>query len=331
MDKSADSAIYDEFKDHIDQVTESDGTKVLQTRLLKLSVSDDDKEYSYAAIGRELFESGQFQKSLAPLKKVLIINPLNEDAQLNLAKALFKLEKEDEAFSAIKKALSLRPESCGLHSFLVEKLEEKDRLADLESVSKEIIEMIDDQKSTPVFYRASGMALLEQDRLPQALVTYRKGTKDDTQLTYENHYDYGCLLYYSGLFEEALVQFEHAKSLNPDSKSTVNYIALLNYCVGRVEKAKEEFEHILQSGLEINTTQANLYLVLAHIDENSEATQQYRDSLKQFITPEGSHIRLRLVEQLELTQGILERDDIDEKTKEFNEKKLKAINFVLSA
>lgn len=325
------SADYDELQDHLDEVTLSDGRKILQSRILKLPLYDDDREFTYQAMGRELLESGEFQKSISTLKKVIIINPHNCEAQVHLAKALFKLEKEDEAFSSIKKALSLNPEYHTLHQLLIEKLEEKHRLKDLESLSKEIVEMIGNPESVPVFYFTNAMALLDCDKSAQALVTYRKGMESDPPMKCEDHFNYGLVLYYEGLFEDAIVQFEHAQSLRPDSSYTLNYIALQNYCLGRVQKAKEEYDYIMQNGKEMNLTQSNVLLVLAHLDEDDEAIHQYRDHLKPFITQEGSHLKKNYHEQLKITQKILEREDIDEKTREFNTKKLKAINFALSA
>ena len=329
MDKYVDYEIYYELCEQlVDEATLSYRRKVLPTRMLRLSLPDRDT--TYQTIGEELLKSGQFHKSIFPLKRVTIMDPHNNTAQIDLARALFGLEKENEAFSSIKKALSLNPKAECLHNLLITELEERDRLQDHESFSKEIINMVEDPEYIPAFYFASAEALVCRDMNALALEVYRKAMEADPPMRYDQHYHYGLALHHESLFEEAIAQFEHAKKLNPNVRHTWNSLAYMNYCLGRVQKAREEFEEIIWYGLEINVTYSNFLLVLHHLDKDEGLINQCKDWLEPYLVSYG-YAMLRIYNrELRITQALLGRDDIDEKMREFNTKKLKAINFVLS-
>ena len=149
-------------------------------------------------------------------------------------------------------------------------------------------------------------------------------------MTYGRHYDYGVALYYEGYFEEALFHFEHARNLNPESNHALNNIAHLNYCLGRVQKAREEYEYIIENKLQTTLTYANFLLVMYHLDTDEEGIEQYKGTLEPYILSNGSMLSKLLKEQLKITQVLLEKVDLDEKTREFNQKKIESINLVLS-
>ena len=222
MDKDEDYGIYD--GQFLNEANSSPKRKILQTRILKLSLYESDSVYG--RIGAELLRSGQFQKSVTWLKRATIVRPYDTDALINLATAFFKLEKEDEAFSFIKKELS---EGSNLHRFLIEALEEKNKLQDLESFSKEIVDTIEDPESIPYFYYYIAEALVHHDKYPEALVNFQKAFENNSSMRQYHHEEYGLALYHEGFFEEALIQFEHVRSLNPtiESPSIILLISLI--------------------------------------------------------------------------------------------------------
>jgi len=283
-------------------------------------------------IGEEFLKSGQPQKSILPFKKATILNPYSFSAQSDLAEALLSLDKENEAFSSIKKGLSFNPSDLNLHKFLIRTLERKQRLEDIGSFSEEIADMIENPNSIPNFYFASAEALVHCEKFSQALLMYKKAFMENgPPVAYNQHYHYGLALYHEGRFEEALVQFGRVKELNPNVKQAWNSTAHINYCLGRVQKAKEEFEYIIQNGLEINSTHSNFLLVLLHLGESEEMINQSKERLGQLIASyRFSNFQSLYQKELKITKTILQRDDIDEKTREFNMKKLEGINFLLS-
>ena len=144
------------------------------------------------------------------------------------------------------------------------------------------------------------------------------------------HESYGLALYHEGLFGGSIVQFEHAWRLNSTEKLTFNNIVHLNYCLGRVEKALEGFEEIFKNGLEAHYTYSNYILVLYHLEKDEEMINKYKELLQPFIQSHRNALLKIYQEELRITQAILEKDGIDGKTKEFNQKELKGINLVLS-
>ncbi len=104
----------------------------------------------------------------------------------------------------------------------------------------------------------------------------------------------------------------------------------VNYCIGRVEEALEGFEYIIENELKSVSTYANFILVLLHLDQDEEVITQYKDLLQLDINIYRGELRNRYNEELRVTQVVLQKEDLDEKTKDFNAKKLKGINTLLS-
>ncbi len=329
MDKEIDDQLYyDSYREFNSEVSLSPQRRVILTRILKLDASRPD--FAYHVNGEELRGLGQFQKSIIAFKRATIIDPENYAAQENLTNTLFKLEKEDEAFYSIKKALSLDPASHRLHRFLIETLGNKHRLEDLESFLKEILDMTTDPKSIPIFYYASAQALFSYQKYPQALVMYKKAIENYLSMGYGEYIRYGITFYHKGLFEEAIIQFEHTLESVPNDKVALNHIAHVNYCLGKVEKAREEFEFIIDNGLETHVTYSHFLLVLYHLGEDEEIINQYKNRLEPSVFPCGIRVSGMYHDLLKVTQKALERDDVDENMKEFHRKKQEGINLVMS-
>lgn len=66
------------------------------------------------------------------------------------------------------------------------------------------------------------------------------------------------------------------------------------------------------------------------MEKDEEVINRYRDILQQNYTGDGPMLRSMYEEAHRITWVILENDYIDEETREFNTKKIEAINFVLS-
>lgn len=330
MDPKRDERFYNSVLQRRSNSNESQSSKkrVVLTRIIKLSPSENHAVYKNLA--EEMQNTGELHKSSFALKKAIIIDPSCDKTQMKSANTLFRLEKENQAYSHIKKALSLSPESQILHTFLIEKLEEKHRLEDLESFLKEIIDMIPNPKSIPLLYFNSAGALLNCGQSSQAVSMYRKAIESDLPMGYTEHYNYGTALYYQGLFDDAMLQFEHAKRHNPDDIYALNNIAHVHYCLGRVQKARKEFEFLVQNGLETYLTRSSFLLVLCHLDEDEKIINKYKKSLEPSIVLLNDELIKIYNDQAKITQKILERENIDEETRKFNNKKLVGINFLLS-
>ena len=301
--------------------------KTLYTRILKLSPAEN--YYAYAEIGRIFFESGQLQKSLVQLKKAISINPDSSFAQIYLAKVFFKLEKENEAFSGLKKALCFDPWDSRAHNFVIKTFLEREKLESIDSFYQEIAETLNDLKFVAKLYYGSAQALVASDEYSKALEMYKKAFETD-QMSSGEHFEYGMALYHEGFFEEAIAQFEHVKRLDPTNNVAFNNAAHLQYCLGSLQKAFEEYEHIIENGLLTVGTYSNFILVLFHMDKDEDVINHYRDIFQQNLGDTVPTLKWMYEEALRIIQVKLEKDDIDEETRNFNTKKIKGINLVLS-
>jgi len=296
-------------------------------------------------IGQELHREGQLQKSVLPLKKATIINPQNESAQLDLAKTLFELKKDKEALSCMKENLSSNPESSSFHELLVQIFEKKHRLGDFESFSNEIVDMIANPKSITSFYFASAKAWLDCGNSAQALLVCRKVIKNDPPMGDRWRILYGEVLQREGLYEEALLQFEQVKKRSRSNgdwdylflvekyqEQARNSVLYMTYCLGGVHTAKAEFRKIVGRGtlLEAGLAGWNYLLMLCHIEDEIRINSCKKYEFEGYFPISDGEEWIRFYEQeIKTTQKILENRDLDEFTRKFNVKKLKALNVFL--
>ncbi len=329
MDKNLDYEIYYEsHRQLFNQGYLLPQRKTLLTRIVKLSAARSKD--LYIEIGNMSFKSGQFQKALVQLKRAAIINPINYWAHFGLAEAYLRFEKENEAFSSLRMALCLSPTGIPMYQRqVIEILKERGKFDDLESFYQETVNMLPDTRSVGDLYHGGAGALVTLNEYPKAFEMYRKALETD-QIKSHYHSDYALALYDKGLFEEAIVQFEHAEKLDPGNKFFLNNRVFLNYCLGRPQKAFEELEDIIANGLLTSGTYPNFILVLYHLDKDEEMINNYRDIFRQNIGEDGLALQSMYEEAFGITQKILEREDIDEETREFNTKKMKGLNLVLS-
>jgi len=326
MDKGLDFRRYDELEYRTSHL----GRKhVLHSRILNLSSTKGPT--AYHRIGLALTKLGQSEKSLAQFKRATIIHPHNARAHVDLIKALLHLKREKEAFSSMHRGFCISHDNYYLHRFIITTFEKQGRVEDLESFYQETESMMTDKKLIPGLFYQCAQVLVSLNQYSQALISYKKAieTSPVEGPRYLYHYHYAVALYHEGLFEEALVQFEHAWRLNPGKNLTKNNIAFLHYCLGRAEKALEEFEYIIQNGLELCVTYSNLLLIQYHLDKDEETINKAKDLLQPHIQPNRPML-IRIYEE-ELTQTELRlQSEIGEKAREFETKKLQGINMVLS-
>ncbi len=325
MNKHLERRIYHEADDRLaDEPNPWPKRKVLHSRILKLS-----GDSLYKSIGMALLESGQFQKSLIPLKRVTITRPKDADAQVKLAQAFFKLKRDKEAFSCLQKALCIYPISSQIQETVIWELQKRGRLDDLSSFYHDIANILADKKSISSLYFTCAEILAHKHHFSPAFEMYQKAIEADP-IQSHYHYQYAMGLYHESLFEEAIVQFEHAKRLCPENNLAFNNIAHIKYCLGRLEEAYEDFEYIIANGLVSAGTYSNFILVLYHLDKDEEVIEKYKELLLSDLANTDFILRGMYQEALRITVAILEKDDIDEKMREFNTKKIKALNLVLS-
>ena len=326
MDKDFDFQTYETL---VGQASQIHIKQVLHTRILKLSSAESPT--SYEKIGLELGKSKQFGKSLTLLKRATIIDPDSTRAHLKIIKTFFSLKKENEAFSSMERALCLSPTNYSLHSFIIRTFQERDKLKDLEPFYQEVADMITDKKLLPSLFYQCAQALVGINQYSHSLFGYKKAIETCIveEPGYLHHFQYAGALYYEGFLEEALIHSVHAWRLNPYKNLAKNNIAFLNYCLGRVQKALEEFEFIIDNGLEIYATYSNFLVVLYHLDKDEETINKYKGLLQPYIQPHYQELSEIYNEELRQTDVRLQ-GEIDEETREFYLKKLKGLNFVVS-
>mgnify|MGYP003577650110 CR=1 FL=1 len=325
MDKNKDLKIYSDLDRRLRfQDSSPEEIKLVHSRILKFSKTRVD--VSYTIIGKLLHGSGEFQKSLLPLKKATIINPENAIAQICLANSFLNLRKEDKCFFTIKKALSVSPRESPLHSLILKILKDRNQFQDLSVFYQETASMMKNKRNIIDLYFRSAEILENIKMVPQALEQYKKANETNA-MRFDHYVQYGNVLVRHGLCEEAIVQFEHVLKLNPMNELAMNNIASLHYELGRIEKAFEVLEEIIKNCLQTNMTYLNLLLVLECLNKDEEVIKKYKDRAQHYIQRNREEMQLQYKVELMRTEGKLE-SGIDEKAREFYVKKLKALNVI---
>lgn len=148
MNKKLDERIYYEVDSQSsNELNRLPQRKVLHSRILKLSGQNQ-----YKVMGIALFESGQVQASLIPLKRATVIRPQDVEAQIHLAQAFIKLEKENEAFLCLQKALCSSPNNFQLHAAVIRTLYGQGKLEKLGGFYEETAKMLIDKRFLPGLY-----------------------------------------------------------------------------------------------------------------------------------------------------------------------------------
>ncbi len=332
MDKHTDLRIYDTLSDH--PSVKNDvlrRRKVLQSRILKLSPDD---HLSYGKLGKMLASWGHTQQSIFPLRKAIIISPYKFKTKLVLLDALLKLKKYDEFFSLIKEDISF---TCGdqeFHVLLIKTLQKLRRLHEIETIYQEIANMIKNPDSVSFLYFTSAEILTHWNHFAPAIANYKKAFEINTDpLLPDKYYSkYGLVLLREGCLEEALIQFEHVLKIFPNNRLSLNNIAYCHYCLGKVKKALEEYEYIIKNKLQGFGTYSGMILVLLHLGKDEKAIEKYNKQLQTiqcYLEERNSRLEIYKSE-LKKTEVLLQRSDIDKKTREFNEKKQRGLNKVLA-
>ena len=299
--------------------------KVQRTRMLKLRANESS--WFYKKIGIDLLESGYPQKAAIYLKKAFIIQPQDYEISLNLAQALLDIQKEKECFSCLKKALSFSPTSDGmiyLHGLLIKTLEERDRSEEIESFYQEIADQLADPTDLPFFYFESAKILTLCDIYPLALQYFKKAIESHPH--HDFYFEYARALHHEGEYEEAITQLEHSCKLSPENKTTRSYIAFLHYCLGRATKAFEELKEI-----EFREKYGHLLLLLYHFQKDEEKINKFKNTARHYLQRNNIFLRAMYSDEVRLTEKILKRGNLGENSRKFEEKKLKALNMVLSS
>lgn len=229
----------------------------------------------------------------------------NAVAESNLANALFKLGRADEAIGHFQAALEIKPDYGDAHNGLGFVLLEKGRFEEAIGHFQSALQV------TPVSAAANnnlGMAYLQLGRAPEAIPHLELALKSSPNSS-ETHNNLGFALLQTGHVEAALAHYQRALDINPDYAGACNNLAWVLATSPRddirdgtraVGLARRAMQLSAANNLIILRTMAAAY---AEAGMFSEATQTLRYSLALPAAQRSPAVAVTLRREIDLYQS----------------------------
>jgi spermidine synthase len=215
-------------------------------------------------------------QSIEHYRNAIRYNVSHVTAYINLAEALNRIGKTEEAIAHSKTAIKLNPDFSQAHFNLGNALVKKGNNSEAISRYKRAIEL------NPDFAQAHsnlGTALFKEQKFEEAIEYYKIAVNLNPEYVVA-HNNLGLALYNSQMTEQAITQYEKAIELKPDYAYAYNNLgtALL-----RNQKTKDAIKYFeMAVRLKPNYANAHNNLGVAFLSEqkNKEATSHFRTAIK---------------------------------------------------
>ncbi len=260
-------------------------------------------------------QAGIYRDEVAFFSHIVSLNPDGRDAYMNLAHALIKQKRPEEALSAARLAVEKNPKSTDAYSNVGLALVHLLRFAEAEEVLRRGLELRPRHRNASVNLAE---ALRRQKRYEAAVEVYLEVVGRHPGFA-NAHAGLGDALFHLGRYEEARSHLSKALSLAPDAHFAATLHSILGQTLRRLGRIEAAEEHLLRS-LKLDPTVSASLLGLASLraqQERFEEADKYferarklnpRDPATLQNTAESLRKRGRNDEALELYRAVLEID-----------------------
>ena len=176
------------------------------------SVAGEDRIVALVNEGNKLLGQKKYAEAADQFAQALAIEPGDEDLHYNLAIALAKLGRTEEAKKEYTAALEIFPEYAEAHNNLGNQLMNENKLDEAIEHFREAIKVRPDDAS---FHNNLGTAFGRRRKLPEALAEFREAVRLKPDYV-EARVNLGNACLTAGQVDEAIVQLNEALRLQPD-------------------------------------------------------------------------------------------------------------------
>lgn len=186
-------------------------------------------------------QSGDFENALTLYQQGALLDPNNADIQLNMGDLLRKLEKNDDAVSALKKAQQLRPNHLTTMNNLAIALQQ---VGDFENAEKYFGEITKSQPENATAFANLGSLLHKRGRYEEAIASIQRALSIDPRHV-------GALVSLAsplislGQLHEAEATLEIARSIAPQNPVLLINLGRLQHEKGQLENAVDYYNQAL--------------------------------------------------------------------------------------
>jgi len=229
-----------------------------------------DSKYvqAYLRRGDLYLKQEQLDLALVDLNRVLELDPSNEKAYESRSTAYIKQEKYDLALADINKAIELDSQSSNVYQLRGLFNASKNSELALNDFSKAI--ELDPDDARAYFYR--GDLYRKQSKFDLALADINRGIEiDPKKADTEVYFDRGNIYFKQQKYDLALADYNQSLTLDNSNILPLNNIGLVQYEMGEIERAEQQFTKVIEINDKLAEPQLSLATALFVSGKTEEA------------------------------------------------------------
>lgn len=218
---------------------------------------------------RALLDLGREQAALLEAEKALSASPQNAEALQLHGLCLLHLDKPEQALGSLRAAIAIEPTEAHCHYLLGYAQNECKRREEAEAAYREALRLSPEE---PVYLRAYAELLVELRRHPEALTAAEKAVSLGPERA-SNHITLGYVASSMGDRLRAKACYQQALTIEPNNALAWNNLGCVDLAQGRPVQARQRFRESLRLDPEGRAAKANLKLV----DNKARPETIYKD------------------------------------------------------
>ena len=238
----------------------------LETKARELLELHPSAGIVWQVLGISLTRQGK--DSLPAQEMAAQLLPEDAGAHNNLANALGRLGRLDEAVTHYRRALHLRPDFAEAHNNLGHALLDLGQFNDAAASCRRAAEL---KPGYAEAHDALGSAQLALGRIDEALTSYRRALEIEPQFA-EAHNNFGNLWLELGRIDEALASYRRALKIDPNLAGAHNNLGNGLRSLGELEDAAASYGRALEINPDFAEAHCNLGVTL-RLQGNTAAAQ----------------------------------------------------------
>lgn len=218
-------------------------------------------------LGVAIAEQGRMAEAIAPMQKVIQLEPKDAEAHRNLGTALKEIGNTASAETCFRKAISLNPQDPIALVSLAKILNENRSTLEAEKLARKAIAIQYDMADA---HDQLGVALLAQKKCAEAENSFKQAIMLNPAMA-NAHNNLGITQNEQGHYAEAEASYRRAIALNPQFANAYNNLGTNFINLNLLEKAEVAYRHAINIDQQHNTALSNLGRLLHLRGNQAEA------------------------------------------------------------
>ena len=218
-------------------------------------------------LGVAIAEQGRMEEAIAPMQKVIQLEPKDAEAHRNLAMALKELGKTPSAEQHFRKCIALNYQDAIAYSALGRMMNEQKNYSEAEKLCRKAITI---KYDLPEAHDQLGVSLLWQKKISEAESCFRSAILLDPTMA-DAHNNLGITLNELRQYEAATLSYCEAIKLNPRFANAYCNLATNFSCADQLLEAEAAYRKAIEIDPQHNLGLSNLGALLNNQGKLQEA------------------------------------------------------------